>query len=516
MKPSTELFELIKSLTKSEKRFFKLSSSLQSGEKNYLKIFDAIDRQNEYDEEEIKEQFKSERFIKHFPSEKNHLYRLILKSLRSYHADNSASSILKQEIKNIEVLFRKALYKECNKFLNRAKKLSMKNEKFYYHIDLIHWEKLLLEEAFEAGKFPRDLNDLIDEEQEVIERLKNLAEYQVLYSKINYLFRIGGFVKGEEERAMVEEIALHPLIKDSSMALSNRARSICYYVRGFCCSAFRDTPGAIKNFQKVVEVMDENDLIKKDLPKRYIRALSNLIHGLVSVKNYKEADHYIAVLRDLKDKSAFGSIDVKLMLFANRLMCDLLYLNRQGRYADAVQRLEDIIEELEVHREKINKEKDILFSYLIAYIYFGNGQYKDALHWINRVLNDNENTLRQDIYTYARIFNLMVHYELGNYDLLEYIIKSTQRYLNKKPRDYKVELQLVDYIKKLSKAHNDEARLKIFEEIKTGFDEVFTDPDDRVILEYIDFKAWTLSKLEDKSFAEMVQLRGKASDKVKS
>ncbi len=66
MKPSAELFELVKSLTKSEKRFFKLSSSLQSGEKNYLKIFDAIDKQKEYDEEGIKKQFGKQTFIKHF------------------------------------------------------------------------------------------------------------------------------------------------------------------------------------------------------------------------------------------------------------------------------------------------------------------------------------------------------------------------------------------------------------------------------------------------------------------
>ena len=108
MKPSNELFDLVKSLTKSEKRFFKLSSSLQTGDKNYLKIFDAIDKQDEYDENALKNLFKKETFIKHFPSEKNHLYKLILKSLRAYHADNSVSSQLKQEIKNIEILYNKA------------------------------------------------------------------------------------------------------------------------------------------------------------------------------------------------------------------------------------------------------------------------------------------------------------------------------------------------------------------------------------------------------------------------
>jgi hypothetical protein len=60
MKPSNELFKLVRSLTKSEKRFFKLSSSLQSGEKNYLKIFDFIEKQEVYDEDELKKAFKKD------------------------------------------------------------------------------------------------------------------------------------------------------------------------------------------------------------------------------------------------------------------------------------------------------------------------------------------------------------------------------------------------------------------------------------------------------------------------
>ena len=57
MKPSTELHSLIKSLTKSEKRFFKLNSSLQAWDKNYLKIFDFVEKQKRYDEEELKKLF---------------------------------------------------------------------------------------------------------------------------------------------------------------------------------------------------------------------------------------------------------------------------------------------------------------------------------------------------------------------------------------------------------------------------------------------------------------------------
>ena len=190
MKPSDELFKLIKSLTKSEKRFFKLSSSLQSGEKNYLKLFDAIEKQLEYDEEDIKNTFKKENFIKHLPSEKNHLYKLVLKSLRAYHADNSVVSQLQEDIKNVEILFKRALYREAGKVLSKSKKLAYAYERFYFLFELIKWEKQLLEEEYKAGNFRQDLDELITEEKDVLEKLRNLAEYRILYSKINYVFRI--------------------------------------------------------------------------------------------------------------------------------------------------------------------------------------------------------------------------------------------------------------------------------------------------------------------------------------
>ena len=124
MKPSTELFQLIKSLTKSEKRYFKLSSSLQSGEKNYMKLFDAVEMQEEYDEVDLKNRFLKETFIKHLPSEKNHLYSLILKSLRGFYSDKSAAAILQEQLRNIELLYNKALYKECSKIIRKAKKIA--------------------------------------------------------------------------------------------------------------------------------------------------------------------------------------------------------------------------------------------------------------------------------------------------------------------------------------------------------------------------------------------------------
>lgn len=286
MKPSTELFKLIKSLSKSEKRFFKLTSSLQTGEKNYLKIFDFIDKQIDYDEEAVKKEFKGEVFVKHFPSEKNHLYKLILKSLRSFYSEQSVSSLLKQEIKNIEILYNKALYKECEKFVSRAKKLAEPYEKFYYWYELISWQKKLLEEAYEEGEFSGNLDELIEEEEMVVAKLRNLAEYQVIYSKINLIFRSGGFTRNNEEQKVVESIADYHLIKGKNTAISTKATSICYYIKGLCAATNRDYESSFQFFNRTKEVLNNNPMVKEDSPQRYVMTLFHLLRCYIDSKDF--------------------------------------------------------------------------------------------------------------------------------------------------------------------------------------------------------------------------------------
>lgn len=495
MKPSTELFDLIKSLTKSEKRFFKLSSSLQTGDKNYLKIFDAIDRQAEYDEASIKHQFRKEVFIKHFPSEKNHLYKLILKSLRAYHADNSVSSILKQEIKNIEILYNKALFKECNKFLIRAKKMAIEHEKFYYLFELISWEKMLLEEALEDGQFTKDLDMLIREEQEVIEKLRNLAAYHVLYSKINYVFRSGGFVRSEEEKSIVEEIKNHPLIKGKNTALSKRAASICYYTQGFCNIAEGNYEVAYTKFMRVKQIVDDNPQLRQDLAKRLVKTLNYIILCLVDSRQYEEALVHTAEMRRLASEREFASTDILLSIFKSATVAELQIAQLTGNYERGFELVDEITEGMAENEGKLHKEQVLTFSYQVASFYFATGNYNKALQWLNKVLNDNENTLRQDVYSYARLFNLVVHYELGNYDLLEYITKSTQRYLSKRQRDFGLEKLVIEYIRKLIRTTSESERRKHFQTFLDEARQRTLEPEDRVVLKFFDFVGWAESHL---------------------
>ncbi len=509
MKPSTELHDLIKSLTKSEKRFFKLHSALQSGPKNYLKLFEAIDKQPVYDEEEVKALFKKETFIKHLPSEKNYLYKLILKALRAFHAESSVSGILKQEIKNIEILYQKALYDECNKLLHRAKRIARENERFYYWFELLSWEKALLEEAYESGEFTKDLDALIEEERGVIEKLRNLAAYHILYSKINYVFRSGGYVRTDEEHAMVAEISEHPLIMGKNTALSRRAATICFYTQGFCQWARRDWRLSLEKFQRVKQILDENPSIKSDLPKRYVRTLSYIINAQTELMELDAARANIALMRSLEGEPGFGGINILSQIQAVGLLSELRLLDRAGEHARAAEMTPAVAEAMEALGPRLHKESALELQWMLACVHFGAGQMNKALHWLNKVLNDNEQTLRQDIFTYARLFNLVVHYELANFDLLTYIVRSTQRFLGKRQEVLRVEKLLIEGIKRLARATEAAQKRELFAALHAQLIELLKDPAEQLVLKYFDVLSWAEAHATGRSFSEVVRKRSK-------
>lgn len=510
MKPSAELFQLVKSLSKSEKRYFKLSSSLQSGEKNYMKLFDAIELQDEYDEVELKNKFSKETFIKHLPSEKNHLYSLILKSLRGFYSDKSAAAILQEQLRNIELLYGKALYKECSKIIRKAKKMAYDYEKYYFLLDLIDWEKTLIEEEYLRGVFSKDLNKLVDEESVCLERLRNLAEYQMLYSRINYVFRRGGYSRNEEEQAIVNEIANFYLIKGKNTALTTKAATACYYIKGLCASTERNLEATYINFMKVVTIMEGSPLIMKELPKRYIKALNNVMFSFLDQKDWENCYEMIQKMKGLTKQKGFESIDIQLLLFTFPNNAELLVCLSKGDFKKAINTvIPNILKGIEEYDGKISNEGVMLFYYNISRIYFGIGDYKNALKYINLVLNDSETGLREDVYTFARLVNLIIHFELGNYDLLDYTIKSTKRFVAKSMKNYKFETIFLKDFKKLLKNKDEDVMKEFFLEFKKDLVEVLKDPYEKAAIEYFDFISWLDAKIENKTLEQIITSKSK-------
>ena len=124
---SDQLFKLVKTLTKSEKRNFRLYAKRvqDSDDLMFLQLFDLIDKMEVFDEAHIYK--KIDKLEKtQFSNLKRHLYKQILISLRLIHINKKVHIQIREHIDFAQILYDKGLYLQSLKILQRAKNLAYK------------------------------------------------------------------------------------------------------------------------------------------------------------------------------------------------------------------------------------------------------------------------------------------------------------------------------------------------------------------------------------------------------
>lgn len=70
-----------------------------------------------------------------------------------------------------------------------------------------------------------------------------------------------------------------------------------------------------------------------------------------------------------------------------------------------------------------------MVHYHAALAYFNLKDFKNALAWVNKVINLTSKMVRVDIRAATNIINILIHYELKNLLLIPYLVKSTMEFL---------------------------------------------------------------------------------------
>lgn len=502
MKVTDDLFQLIKSLDQSEKRYFKVFATMHikgEDENKYVKLFDAIEKQTEYDEEEIRNKFKNEKFLNQLHVAKNYLYNNILKSLRLFHSEKNKLNEIMDILRDVQLLFDKSLFKQCRKLLDKAKKIAYTYEKHSQILAVIDWEKTLARTSSYTDTDEKELMGLYKEYQETTDNLNNINEYWKLNMKSFLLRKKKGEIRDKAELKKFNEIVNHPLLKSEDKATTFTSKTFYFNIKGLFYFTNKNFNDLLINTLKLVKLLESNPLNKNE--ENYIASLYNLLLVQIELLKYEDALITIKKLRGLETKSPAMQARIFVTSYDTELN---LYL-RTGEFEKGINLVKEIESGMNNFKDKVNKESEVLFAFNISYLFFGLGQYENALKWLNDIINDKGLNIREDIQCFARILNLMVHYELKNYDLIDYTIKSTRRYLSNKNKLNKFELIILSYIRKLINAKTEDDRIFIFGEWKKELNSISDDILEIKAYEYFDFLSWIESKSGKKSFSEIVK-----------
>ncbi|MEO8666078.1 MAG: hypothetical protein ABI462_11345, partial [Ignavibacteria bacterium] len=278
MKVTDDLFQLIKSLDQSEKRYFKVFATMHikgSDNNKYVKLFDAIERQDEYDENEIRNHFKKEKFLNQLHVAKNYLYNNILKSLRLYHSDKSKLNELIDILRDVQILYDKSLYKQCRKLLDKAKKIAYTYEKHAQILAVLDWEKTLARTLSYADSSEKDLLEFYEEHNDAIDKLSNLNEYWKLSMRSYFLRKKQGEIRDKAELKKFNEIIKHPLLQSEDKATSFLSKTFYLNIRALYFFTNKDFKNLLTYCVNLVELLEKNPLLMKE--DNYIASLYNLL-----------------------------------------------------------------------------------------------------------------------------------------------------------------------------------------------------------------------------------------------
>lgn len=498
MTKSSDLYVLVRALSMQEKRHFKLFAQRYSGQaSNYIKLFDALAAQSVFSDEKLKKKLGSGFPIKHLAFEKHRLRQLLDRCLRLYHHGKGVDVQLKEMLIDAELLHERSLYAHCRKALLRARKLANTYERFAFIPEITRMESRLFD--------LEGLGAVYAEELRALKKMQVINRYRALSNKVATLVASAHHIRKRQDLQAFEKLVRDPLMRDEKKADTFTARVYYFYIFSVYHEMKGDLKGAYRSRKRFVELIEKDPVQMEVHAKNYLSALNNLGISQLELKLYDELALTIKKIRQMPQRAGAGSgADIVVSAFVFSSILEMNGYIRTGNFEKGLAALPGIERQLQKFGPKIQPQFRVVIHNSIKYIYFGAGELRRSLQWSNRVLHES-GEVRKDIQGMARIFDLILHYELANTEMLEHILRSTYRYLLKSERLFKVETIVLKYLRKAANLVSDREVLASFENLYRELLPLAKDRYEKKAFEEFDLPAWLRSKISAPSRGKSLQ-----------
>ncbi|HXO76691.1 MAG TPA: hypothetical protein VN824_15670, partial [Puia sp.] len=445
---SDTLFQLIKSLEKSEKRNFKLYITRNSASEDLksIQLFDALDKMEEYDEVQLLSKNKNLRKTQ-LSNTKAHLYREILSSLRLIRQEENIDIQLHEQLDYARILYNKGLYLQSLKTLDRIKENARAHNQVTFLLQVLFFEKTI--EALHITRSMQDRADQLASEVDAVnEQLRMISRLSNLSLELYSWYIRNGVARNEKDEEAVQEFFEKQLPANINDCQNFYEK--LYLYQSFSWYAFirQDFLMYYRYTQKWVDIFEREPFMVAIETSHYIKGMHNLLSAnfdLLNDEKFRET---------LNTFEAFSESDIVKNNINNRIQTFVyLYISKlnqhfiDGTFTEGTALVPYIEEKLKEYWMYLDRHRILVFYYKIACLYFGAGDYGKTIDYLNKIINWKVD-LRTDLQCYSRLLHLIAHYELGNFSLLEYLTKSVYRFMAKMENLSLVEEEIFKFLRK--------------------------------------------------------------------
>jgi tetratricopeptide (TPR) repeat protein len=508
------LFQLIKSLEKAEKRHFKLYIKRSSGKEDLkiVRLFDVIDRLNDYDEKSL---------LKKMPGVtkpqlanlKTHLYKQILASLRLLKSTDSLDLQLNEQFDYAHILYKKGLYLQSLRIIDRAKEIANTNQKFNFLPQLIALEKRI-ENLHITRSMQNRAEILSAEANEVSRHIDTVARLSNLALKLYSWFVQHGHARNVEDEKDIRQFMKESLPKDAWDQTGFYERLYLYQSYTWYAFIRQDFLQYYRYTQKWVNLFSEQPLMIRVETGHYIKGLHSLLNAHFDLRNFRQFEKTLRKFEKLaqtdrvKDHDSFR---IQAFIYISTARINQHFM--MGTFKHGVSQVPGIEEKLEENHLFIDSHRIMVLHYKFAMLYFGNGDYNRCIDYLQKIINDKSN-LRYDLQCYARVLHLMAHFELGNDMLMESLSKSVYRFMAKMKNLTVVEEAMFKFLRQTIPLSPRQLKPE-FEKLLHTIKHLEKSRFETRAFAYLDIISWVESKVYDKPMGTIIHEKYQKSKRKK-
>lgn len=489
------LFDLIKSLTKAEKRNFRIyvKKIQQNGDVLFLQLFNYLEKQNHFDVNRLLEnsnQFKKQQI----PNLKRNLYHHLLTSLRLLYSQKHTTLEIREFLDHAEILYNKGLYLQALKQLGRAKKIAARDYQHILHLEIVAFESRIESRHITRSSTQR-MTHLMEESitfNQVISRVSNLSNLKL------YLQRF--FINHGHLKTTQKKQELLQYFKQKISRLESEHPSFfeqVFYFQSFYWYHFliQDFKNCFLYSQKWEQLYEsDKHMIEKDIDM-YLRSMHHLLNSAFFIKNEpiltKKLTQFELFIENKKDTFSLNTY-VQAYLFYFQAKFNQHFI--KARFKEALPLIPKVIAFIEAYAYQLDEYKIMILYYKIACGYFGSEQPDKALDYLNKIINSPSRVLREDILLYARILAILCYYETDNDAALDYFIRITDRQLGLLEYPDQVSIATISFFKKLNGAIPG-AKSSLFHQFQIKLAELATSPEERRAFIFLNLSLWVNNQL---------------------
>lgn len=460
MRPSDNLFLLIKSLSKSEKREFKLLATRykNSSARIAYRLFDIMDKLPEFDESKIISKLNITNAASLYPPIKFYLSNLIMRILRNAISYNSSQMLLIQLIQDAYIYEERGLNSLLLKTLKKALHLSLEKEDNLISAILTEFDcRIKLDHDVKVNK--DFLPKRIHLENNIIASLEIETKLRHLFYNLWVQYKLNRNSKSPNFILFIQEI--HNDLLAFNFQNLRGFKSIWYFLRihSLLANIEENRIEGLRYCQEMIDLFDLHPRYKNNLFPSYRSALVNY---LVASHRLHLYDTFPGVLKRLYEIEG-NSEREKALLFSDITFYEILYLINTKQYEKIFREIPNIETALAKYKQLLPPTRVLSFYNNIAIASFLCLDYENAHIYVNKIITFGI-VLRTDILRSVSFLEILIHFELGNNTVVFYKLRNLLRELKTREVSLELEQMTSKYLKQIISSVGNRNKRRLFKD----------------------------------------------------